>query len=50
MLDELQVHVAPVFLGGGTRLFDGAVPATLEILDTIATPQATHIHYRIKPS
>ena len=50
VLDELQVHVAPVFLGGGTRLFDGAVPATLAILDTIATPQATHIHYRTKPS
>ena len=23
LVDELQVHVAPVFLGGGARLFDG---------------------------
>lgn len=46
LLDELQVHVAPVLLGAGTRLFDGAVPSTLEIVDTVATPQATHIHYR----
>ena len=46
LLDELQVHVAPVFLGAGTRLFDGAAPSTLEIVDTVATPQATHIHYR----
>jgi dihydrofolate reductase len=26
LLDEMQVHVVPVLLGGGVRLFDGAVP------------------------
>jgi dihydrofolate reductase len=47
VLDELQLHIAPVLLGGGTRLFEGAAPARLEILDEIATPQATHVHYRV---
>jgi len=48
LLDELQLHLAPRFLGGGTRLFDGAAAGTLEIIDTVATPHATHIHYRVK--
>lgn len=47
LLDELQLHIAPVFLGGGTRLFDGVDPARLEVLDGIATPQATHVRYRV---
>jgi dihydrofolate reductase len=47
LLDELQVHIAPVFLGGGVRLFDGVAPGKLELVETIATPQATHVHYRI---
>jgi len=46
-LDELQLHTAPVVLGGGTPLL-ADVPATaLEITETIATPQATHVRYRI---
>ena len=47
LLDELQVHTAPVALGGGTPLFAGAVPAAFTIAETIATPQATHVRYRI---
>jgi len=47
LLDELQVHVAPVFLGGGVTLFEGVSPAGLEVVETIATPHATHIHYRV---
>ena len=48
LLDEIQVHVAPVLLGSGVRLFEDAAPAGLEITRVIAGPQATHIRYRIK--
>ena len=47
LLDELQVHVAPRLLGGGTRLFDGVGPADLEIVRTVESPAATHIRYRV---
>ena len=47
LLDELQVHVAPILLGGGTRLFDGVGPASLEIVRTVESPAVTHIRYRM---
>jgi dihydrofolate reductase len=47
LLDELQVHTAPVVLGGGTPLFAGVAPSAFEIVETIASPQATHVRYRI---
>jgi dihydrofolate reductase len=49
VLDEIQVHVVPVLLGGGHRLFE-ALPTEveLEILRVIDTPHATHIRYRIR--
>jgi dihydrofolate reductase len=47
LVDELQLHIAPVFLGGGVLLFDGVAPGTLELVDSVATPQATHLHYRV---
>jgi dihydrofolate reductase len=47
LLDELQVHVAPVLLGSGTQLFAGARPQPLQILRTVASPFATHIRYRL---
>jgi dihydrofolate reductase len=46
-LDELQVHLAPILLGRGTRLFDGVGPADLEITRTIESPAVTHIRYRL---
>lgn len=49
VLDELQIHLIPVLLGRGRRLFD-VLPAEieLEIVRVIDTPDATHIRYRVQ--
>lgn len=49
VLDELQIHLIPVLLGGGRRLFD-VLPAEieLEVVRVIDTPEATHIRYRVR--
>ena len=46
LLDEMQIHVAPVLLGGGARLFDD-VSANIELVRTIASPAITHLRYRV---
>jgi dihydrofolate reductase len=47
--DELTVHVAPVFLGAGTRLFDGidVRGAKLEPVPMPASAAVTHLRYRV---
>ena len=47
LLDEIRLHVAPVILGGGLRLFDGVAPVRLEPAQTLASPGATHLRYRV---
>ena len=47
LLDELEIHLAPVLLGDGVRLFDGAPPAALELVRVVTAPNVTHINYRI---
>jgi dihydrofolate reductase len=49
VLDELVIHQIPVLFGRGRRLFE-VLPARdeLEIVRVIDTPQATHIHYRVR--
>ena len=44
LVDELSVHVAPVLLGGGERLFDnlGGGPVGLELVELEASPAAAH--------
>lgn len=48
VLDEVQLHLVPVLLGAGRRLFD-VLPALteLEVVRVIDTPDATHLRYRV---
>ncbi|MDQ1006463.1 dihydrofolate reductase [Streptomyces sp. V4I23] len=49
LVDELQLHVIPVLLGGGLRLFDHIGPdqRKLEVIRVVDTPRATHLKYRV---
>ena len=49
LLDEITLHVAPVILGGGVRLFEGLGPddAKLELVEVVESPKVTHIKYRV---
>jgi dihydrofolate reductase len=49
LIDEMQLHVAPLLLGGGVRLFDGRLadaPRALESNRVIESPTGvTHLRY-----
>jgi len=49
VLDELVIHQIPVLFGRGRRQFE-VLPSRveLEIVRVIDTPDATHIHYRVR--
>ena len=49
LVDELSLHVVPVLLGAGTRMFEnlGDAHMALEPLATVQTPRATHLRLRI---
>ena len=49
LLDELELHVTPVLLGGGSRLFagPGAAAVRLEQVRAVEAPGVTHIKYRV---
>jgi dihydrofolate reductase len=48
LVDEVELHVVPLVLGGGARLFDGVGPdLELELLRTVEAPGVTHLKYRV---
>jgi dihydrofolate reductase len=47
LVDELYLHVAPVVLGGGARLFSDVGDLRLEPVEVIASPAVTHVKYRV---
>jgi dihydrofolate reductase len=49
VLDELEIHLVPVLLGQGTRLFGDRDPASVELERTrvLEGDGVTHLHYRV---
>jgi dihydrofolate reductase len=47
LVDELRIHLSPVLLGDGTRLFDLAGPMTLVQRVVSESPRATHLTYDV---
>jgi dihydrofolate reductase len=47
-VEDFQLHVAPILLGSGVRLFDGiASPPKVELTRVVESPNATHLSYRV---
>ncbi|HEV2591485.1 MAG TPA: dihydrofolate reductase family protein [Gaiellaceae bacterium] len=46
LLDRIDLHIAPLLLGGGSKLFAGVEPGTLELIETRSSPRVTHVSYR----
>ena len=46
-LDELSLHVAPVVLGGGTRLLENVGDPVLEPVEVRGSSAVTHVRYRV---
>ncbi|HEY6637177.1 MAG TPA: dihydrofolate reductase family protein [Solirubrobacterales bacterium] len=48
VVDELELHVVPILLGSGSRLFEGVGPETrLEQLRAVEAPGVAHLKYRV---
>jgi dihydrofolate reductase len=48
LVDELELHIVPLVLGGGARLFDGLGPELgLDQVRAIEGPGVTHLKYRV---
>jgi dihydrofolate reductase len=49
LLDELELHVVPVVLGDGSRIFDNLrdPEVQLEQVRAVEAPGVTHLKYRV---
>lgn len=49
LVDEFFIHIAPVFLGSGIRLFDGIDKNKydIQILEVIPSDLTTHVRYKL---
>ncbi len=48
LVDEMNLHIAPILLGGGARLFNstGTDLHGLELVRTVAMPDVVHLQFR----
>jgi dihydrofolate reductase len=49
LLDEMDIHLVPILLGGGVRLFEDLASESFELRSTrcIETPSATHLRFTV---
>jgi dihydrofolate reductase len=47
LVGELELHIAPVLLGGGARLFENVGDGSLEQVRAVEAPGVTHLKYRV---
>jgi dihydrofolate reductase len=47
LIDELWLHIAPVTIGAGSRLFEGVPKLNLEPIEVSGTSVVTHIRYNV---
>jgi dihydrofolate reductase len=47
LLDELYLHLAPITLGAGERLFADVGELNLKPIEVVASPAATHVRYAV---
>jgi len=48
IVDELRLHVVPLTLGAGERVFDRVPPLDLELVRERVTPEVAHLTYRVR--
>jgi dihydrofolate reductase len=50
LVDEMEIHVVPLMLGGGERLFEhtGGRQTDYELIRLVNSPTVSHYKYRLK--